>query len=129
MKHQTPPPQSTDSDPKDAPNDKMTSIYIHSQQPKSQTARKPRVFLFGDSISKHIILDSVYCAMLKSQTKVVAVEKTEQVHDDIKKTDLSKNSLIVHVGTNNLQKRHCRANQGEIPPSVHRDKITSTQFL
>ena len=65
--------------------------------------RKPRVILFGDSISKRIIGQRLLRnAEITNHSK--SGRKIEQVHDDIKKTDLSNaNSLITHVGTNNLE--------------------------
>ncbi len=76
------------------------STTKHERKPSST---KPKVLLFGDSIGRRI--DSQRLSRGAEVTNhCKSGQKIEDVHHDIKSKDLSNTeSLILHVGTNNLE--------------------------
>ena len=114
-------PSSTDSPPPApvAPNPKRTRKESSSppQPPATQTgvhqsedrkfkhgSEKPKIHLFGDSISKRI--DGQRLSRNSDVTNhSKSGRRLEQVTDDVKNTDLSNaDSVIINAGTNNLQR-------------------------
>jgi hypothetical protein len=95
----TPPqPGSSIESTKPAPKPTCTP----TSKPTSKSKKQPKVLLFGDSISKRIDGKRLSRnADIKNNSE--SGRRIEQVRDDIIKYDcIDADSLIVHVGTNNL---------------------------